>query len=86
MRTMLMCLLLLTGGGLASGCGGSLKPLLNEQAKTTMSVADTINKALSSIKCDLTQVETCQSAIGVISAQTKILKNSSETLSKAGAE
>lgn len=85
MRKLLLCCALGSGVGL-SGCAGPFKQTLNEQAKVTQGVADTINKALSSIKCDLSQVDVCQSAIAVISSQTKILKNSSETLSKAGAE
>lgn len=64
---------------LTTGCAGQLKGVMVEHAKSTRSVADTIKKALESVKCDSTAAA-CPTAVSVIEDQIKALQDGANKL------
>lgn len=71
--------LCLFGTALTGGCAGQLKGVMVEHAKSTRSVADTIKKALESVKCDSTAAA-CPTAVSVIEDQIKALQDGANKL------
>ncbi len=67
----------------AAGCAGQLKGAMVEHAHSTRSVADTIKKALESIKCDAA-APACATAVTVIEDQVKALQDGAGKLEASG--
>ena len=67
----------------ASGCAAQLKGAMVEHAQSTRSVADTIKKALESIKCDAA-APACPTAVMVIEDQIKALQDGAGKLEASG--
>lgn len=68
---------------LGSGCAGQLKGAMVEHARSTRSVADTIKKAMESVKCDA-QAAACPTALMVIEDQVKALQSGATKLESSG--
>ena len=66
-----------------SGCAGQLKGAMVEHAHSTRSVADTIKKALESVKCDAAAAS-CPIAVSVIEDQVKALQDGANKLDASG--
>ena len=67
------------------GCAGQLKLAILDHAKSTRSVADTINKALASIQCEGSKdTAACQAAVGTIADQARALNQGAAELERSG--
>lgn len=69
-----------------AGCAGQIKMAAIDHAKSSQTVAASLNKAATMIKCDAMpadKAEFCTAAVALIQDQAKSLNTSAETLTQA---